>query len=98
MSRAEKNPTLLPMALDAHALYMSDRQCGRSQSIWRAARMLRGIQACAAVLSTEREETLKLGAMLRGGLIEAIDELAFQADCELEALDERINRVQGGAQ
>lgn len=82
---------------NVHDLYMKDRQCGRSLHTWRAARMLRGISACAAVLSTEREETLELGAMLRGGLIEAIDELAFQVDCELEGLDERINRAQGGA-
>ena len=79
-----------PLALDIHDLAEADAQCGHSLSTWRAARMVRGIKACAMVLAAEREETMHLGAYLRGGLTEAIAELAHQVSCELEGLSNNI--------
>ena len=40
-----------PLALDIHDLAEADAQCGHSLSTWRAARMVRGIKACAMVLA-----------------------------------------------
>ena len=75
---------------NVHELARDDAQCGYSQDTARAARMVRGIQACATVLFAEREENLELSAYLRCGLIEAIDELAREVECELETLSEAI--------
>ena len=75
---------------NVHELARDDARCGYSQDTARAARMVRGIKACATVLFAEREESLELGAYLRSGLIEAIDELTHEVGCELDALSEAI--------
>ena len=75
---------------NVHELARDDAKCWHSQATARAARMVRGIKACATVLFAEREESLELGAYLRSGLIEAIDELTHEVGCELDALSEAI--------
>lgn len=86
----DETTNMRPQALDVHALYRADSECGHSLSTWRIARRLRAIQSVANVLSAEREETLSFGPYLRSGLIEAIAELAFDASCDLEGLSDNI--------
>lgn len=73
-----------------HAHYRRDAGCDYAVEVQRAARLMRGIQSCVAVLATERPETLELSGYIRPGLIEAIDELASEVTCELDDLSDRI--------
>lgn len=83
----ENNDT---QALDIHSFATDEAKNDHALATWRTARKLRGIRAVAMVLSAEREEVMALGEHLRSGLIEAIAELAMEADNDLRELSERI--------
>ncbi|MBK6868501.1 MAG: hypothetical protein IPG98_11470 [Burkholderiales bacterium] len=82
-----------PQPFDLHDQYSTDAKCGYASDVKTAARMMRGIKACAAVLATERPETLELGDYIRSGLISAIDELAFAVICELDDLSKTVKAL-----
>lgn len=88
--------------LDLHDLSQSLHAAGYNNAltlnpmqVQNMAASLRGIGAITAVLIAGNDtDELKLGEWMRGGLIDAIDQLAFCIAADLEQANDRANTAQ----
>ena len=91
--------------LDLHDLYRQQELCGYTSPITlhpcqaqSLASRLRGISAISGLLTAATNtETLKLGDWLQFGLLDALRSLAFDAQNDLDAANDRAAKQEGAA-